>query len=413
MGRVARFGVYVETIGTFGVFIALAIFGFHQGFGFIFSTQNVEYRKNNPLGLELRRQLVDRRRAGCRARQRLHFLRIRVRRRYLRRDDRRAAPSPQSDAQRTALRRHRVVRAGAGAAARDAGVRHRAASLRAASAAFSPCCRRGSRISSSSWSSSRSSAAAPPCKAPARGWRSRWLATARLPFSDRIKKISPRHHTPANAILIGTVVPFLFLAARAGQPEQARAHSLVRLSGQRQRAVRAGLVCDVGHLSRIFPYRFGALIARLRGWKPSGAFTLGRWGVPVTIAGALYLLLMLLNIVWPSALEQRARDFQLRLGDAAGHGDHRRVRRGLRSDRASGSQCVQTSHRRVTCERASQRSSHSSRSQPGEPPRPRVRRRCKHAGVLPFRMTACFGMRCRPARFRRSTNGKRRARAPR
>ncbi|MBV8171203.1 MAG: amino acid permease-associated protein, partial [Candidatus Eremiobacteraeota bacterium] len=31
-------------------------------------------------------------------------------------------------------------------------------------------------------------------------------------------------------------------------------------------------------------------------------FTLGRWGVPVTIGGALYLLLMLLNIVWPSPL---------------------------------------------------------------------------------------------------------------
>ena len=30
MGRVARFGVYVETIGTFGVFAALAALGFHQ-----------------------------------------------------------------------------------------------------------------------------------------------------------------------------------------------------------------------------------------------------------------------------------------------------------------------------------------------------------------------------------------------
>ncbi len=36
MGRVARFGVYVETVGTFGVFAALAIFGFHQT-GVLFS----------------------------------------------------------------------------------------------------------------------------------------------------------------------------------------------------------------------------------------------------------------------------------------------------------------------------------------------------------------------------------------
>jgi hypothetical protein len=46
----------------------------------------------------------------------------------------------------------------------------------------------------------------------------------------------------------------------------------------------------------------GALIARLRGWTPSGSFTLGKWGMPVTIGGLVYLGLMLLNIVWPSSL---------------------------------------------------------------------------------------------------------------
>jgi len=47
---------------------------------------------------------------------------------------------------------------------------------------------------------------------------------------------------------------------------------------------------------------FGALLARIRGWHPSGSFTLGRWGMPVTIGGGLYLALMLVNIAWPSAL---------------------------------------------------------------------------------------------------------------
>ena len=42
MGRVASIGVYIETIGTFGVFITLWIKGFHQGFGSIFTTQHVE-----------------------------------------------------------------------------------------------------------------------------------------------------------------------------------------------------------------------------------------------------------------------------------------------------------------------------------------------------------------------------------
>ena len=51
LGRVARFGVYVESIGTFGVFVALAVYGFHQHLGFIFSSANVEHLKSNPLGL--------------------------------------------------------------------------------------------------------------------------------------------------------------------------------------------------------------------------------------------------------------------------------------------------------------------------------------------------------------------------
>src|SRR5581483_10912522 len=52
MGHVARFGVYVETIGTFGVFLALAIAGFHQTLGFIFTTQGIEHPNKNPLGLD-------------------------------------------------------------------------------------------------------------------------------------------------------------------------------------------------------------------------------------------------------------------------------------------------------------------------------------------------------------------------
>lgn len=35
MGYVARFGVYVETVGTFGVCLALAVHGFHQPASFI------------------------------------------------------------------------------------------------------------------------------------------------------------------------------------------------------------------------------------------------------------------------------------------------------------------------------------------------------------------------------------------
>jgi amino acid transporter len=42
-----------------------------------------------------------------------------------------------------------------------------------------------------------------------------------------------------------------------------------------------------------------ALVARARGWKPSGAFRLGRWAWPVNIAALVYGLLAIVNMAWP------------------------------------------------------------------------------------------------------------------
>lgn len=42
-----------------------------------------------------------------------------------------------------------------------------------------------------------------------------------------------------------------------------------------------------------------ALRARMRGWTPSGAFTLGRWGVPVNVAALAYGVLAMVNLAWP------------------------------------------------------------------------------------------------------------------
>ena len=46
-----------------------------------------------------------------------------------------------------------------------------------------------------------------------------------------------------------------------------------------------------------------ALRARLKGWEPSGAFTLGRWGMPVTVAALTYGVLTMINIAWPRTPE--------------------------------------------------------------------------------------------------------------
>lgn len=43
----------------------------------------------------------------------------------------------------------------------------------------------------------------------------------------------------------------------------------------------------------------GAFIARLGGWAPAGPFQLGVWGWPVTVAGLLFEIAAVLNIIWP------------------------------------------------------------------------------------------------------------------
>jgi amino acid transporter len=45
----------------------------------------------------------------------------------------------------------------------------------------------------------------------------------------------------------------------------------------------------------------GALFARWRGWKPSGAFRLGGSGGTVTVAALIYGLAAIVNIAWPRA----------------------------------------------------------------------------------------------------------------
>ena len=52
MGLVARFGVFVEIVGTLGIAIILALHGFNHGLGFLFSTENVQNAASNPLGLD-------------------------------------------------------------------------------------------------------------------------------------------------------------------------------------------------------------------------------------------------------------------------------------------------------------------------------------------------------------------------
>jgi amino acid transporter len=301
MGRVARFGVYVESIGTFGVFAALAIFGFHQHLGFIFSTQNVEVAAHNPLHLDFGGHWW----TGAALVAVLANVYIFY-----------GFESAGDISEETVEAQRQVPKA------------MRNALLYGGIASFvlvlglllaTPAAGIGGVVSGGI----NTILAALPlwlqdfflvmvivaffsCGTAVQGAGARVaFALARdgaLPFSEKFATISPRHRTPVNAILIGTVVPFLFLLLVLVNPSKP-VHILWFDYPANVNALYALVsFATSGIYLAFFLTVLGALIARVRGWKPAGVFTLGKWGVPVTVGGALYLCLMLLDIVWPSSL---------------------------------------------------------------------------------------------------------------
>ncbi len=301
MGHVARFGVYVETIGTFGVFLALAIHGFHQGPGFLFSTQHVEYAKSNPLGLHFGGNWW----TGAA----LVAVLANV---YIFYGFESAADISEEtlDAQRQVPKAMRNALLYGGIASFILVLGLLLSTPQAGIAGVVTGGVNSILAVLPNWLQDffllMVIIAFFSCGTAVQGAGARVaFALARdgaLPFSRAIKKISERYRTPANAILVGTIIPFLFLLLVLINPSTP-VHILWFDYPANVNALYALVSCATsGIYLAFFLTVFGAFVARRRGWKPNGAFTLGKWAMPVTIGAALYLLLMLLNIVWPGAL---------------------------------------------------------------------------------------------------------------
>jgi amino acid transporter len=301
LGHVARFGVYVETIGTFGVFVALAIHGFHQGFGFLFSTQNVEYAKSNPLGVDFGGNWW----TGAALVAVLANVYI-----FFGFESAGDISEETVDAQRQVPKamRNALLYGGIASFVLVVGLL-----LATPHAGIAGVVTGGINVVLATLPGWLQSfflvlviVAFFSCGTAVQGAGARVaFALARdgaLPFSEQVKKISQRYHTPVNAILIGTIVPFLFLLLVLVNPSKP-VHVLWFDYPANVNALYALVsFATSGIYLAFFLTVLGALVARLRGWKPAGTFTLGAWGMPVTAGAALYLLLMLFDIVWPSAL---------------------------------------------------------------------------------------------------------------
>ncbi|MFR9793935.1 amino acid permease [Streptomyces sp. MB22_4] len=105
-----------------------------------------------------------------------------------------------------------------------------------------------------------------------------------LPGSRRLARLAGPERLPVNAIALTALV----------------AGVLTLVAGSELYSVLVNFTTMGFQISFAIPV-VGALIARLRGtWRP-GAFSLGRWGTPVTVLAALWTIAQTVNIAWPRA----------------------------------------------------------------------------------------------------------------
>ncbi|MCG2623270.1 amino acid permease [Arthrobacter sp. I2-34] len=105
-----------------------------------------------------------------------------------------------------------------------------------------------------------------------------------LPASRLLSKFSESRHVPPYALLVAGLVPALIVLG-----SKVSSDALVAIISFAAMGMYMGFQMVV----------LAALRARLKGWKPRGAFQLGKWGVPVNIAALVWGVLGMVNMAWP------------------------------------------------------------------------------------------------------------------
>jgi amino acid transporter len=102
--------------------------------------------------------------------------------------------------------------------------------------------------------------------------------------SHLLRRVDPKRHVPPYSMLVAAAVPAVVVLG-----------SVISTKALTSIVSFAILGIYLGFQMVVL----AALRARLKGWVPSGAFTLGRWGMPVTVAALVYGVLTMVNIAWP------------------------------------------------------------------------------------------------------------------
>ena len=302
MARVARIGVYVEILGTFGIFLILAIHGFHHGLGFLFSTQGVTHPATNPLGLDFNGSWL-----GAALIAVLAPVYI-----FYGFESAGDISEETKDAGRQVPRAMRLALIWGGIASifLTAGL---LLSMPAHDPVNATVKGGGIPFLLGQLSSGMQDFllvliifAFFSCGTSVQGAGSRlafsFSRDGALPASSWISTIHKRFRTPVNALLVGSVITLLFVLLEYYNPKHnvhlwfitypANTNALVSLVSFGVSGIYLSFLLTV----------IGAIIARARGWVPEGQFQLGKWAWTVLIIAALYLGLMFLNVVIPTGL---------------------------------------------------------------------------------------------------------------
>src|SRR5690606_25137253 len=102
--------------------------------------------------------------------------------------------------------------------------------------------------------------------------------------SRALRVIVPSRHVPPYAMLVAAAVPAIIVGISIVSEE-----ALTKIISFATLGIYLGFHMVV----------LAALRARLKGWRPAGAFRLGRWGLPVTVGALTYGVLAMINIAWP------------------------------------------------------------------------------------------------------------------
>jgi len=311
MGRVAQFGVGGEILGTLGIAIILAIHGFHHGLGFLFSTQGVTHAASNVYGVDF---------SGSWLAAALVAVLAPVYIFYGFESAGDIAEETQ-DAERKIPKSMRwaLIWGGISSFILTAALLLAMPKENPLKATFD-----GGGVPSILGQLSSGMQdflllliifAFFSCGTSIQGAGSRLAFSygrdGALPASGWLSKVHQRFRTPVNALLSGAVITLLFVLLVYYQPSKNVSIGFITYPAN-STALYTLVSFGVSGIYLSFLLTvIAAIVARSRGWVPEGAFRLGKWGWTVSIIAALYLGLMLLNVVVPTGLSSGRALFNL------------------------------------------------------------------------------------------------------